>query len=210
VEGPQDPQVLLPRQDLERLVVVAGAITTSVKTSVMRRAVGLVDRAVRGDDAPERADRIPFEGAGVGGLEVVGEGVPGRVGVLDDRDAGLVDVDRHAPGRVGVEQVVVGQLLAVELLGAAIPPPPICPVIGRPRGDRGRTPPPGAGSRRTAGSRPAGAPSRAGSGTLSSRWNQDATSVSYAAVWANAFAASSRRVARVTPPCSSISASTRS
>jgi hypothetical protein len=37
--------------------------------------------------------------------------------VLDDRDARIGEVGRQVPCRLGVEEVVVGQLLAAELLG---------------------------------------------------------------------------------------------
>ena len=46
---------------------------------------------------------------------------PARVGVLDDRHRRLVEVVRRPPGRVGVDVVVVGHLLAVQLLGGGEP-----------------------------------------------------------------------------------------
>src|SRR5204862_5015958 len=75
----------------------------------------LVDRAVGRDDAAEGGHRVAAEGAAVGLREVVVRRQATGDGVLDDGDAGAGEVDRGAPGGVGVHDVVVGELLAVEL-----------------------------------------------------------------------------------------------
>src|SRR5690606_19079977 len=77
--------------------------------------------AVGGDDATEGRDRVALVRVAVRGGDVVGDRDAARVGVLDDRDARLAVVVRGTPGGVGVLVVVVGHLLAVELLGLREP-----------------------------------------------------------------------------------------
>ena len=79
-------------------------------------------RAVRRDDAAERRHRVALVGAPVR----VGDGVgcagrrdrdAARVGVLDDRDRGLGEVERGPHRGIRVDVVVVRHLLAVQLHG---------------------------------------------------------------------------------------------
>ena len=75
-----------------------------------------VDRAVEGDDAAEGRGGIGREGAPVGLQRAVTNGHAAGVGVLDD-DAGRLLEGLHAfPGGIGISDVVVGQLLALQLL----------------------------------------------------------------------------------------------
>ena len=80
------------------------------------------DGAVRGDDAAVRRHRVARVRAAMG----VGDGVgclgrrdrdAARVGVLDDRHGGLVEVEGGAHRGIRVDVVVVGHLLAVQLHG---------------------------------------------------------------------------------------------
>ena len=75
------------------------------------------DRDVGGDDAAERRDRVAGVRLAVRLGDVGADGDAARVGVLDDRDGRLVEVVRRPAGGVGVDVVVVGHLLAVQLLG---------------------------------------------------------------------------------------------
>ena len=80
-----------------------------------------VDRAVGRDDPAEGRDRVAGVRLAVRGGDVGADGDAARVGVLDDRDAGVGVVVRGPPGGVGVDVVVVGHLLAVQLLGVRQP-----------------------------------------------------------------------------------------
>ena len=80
-----------------------------------------VDLAVGRDDAAERRHRVAGVRLAVRGGDVGADGDPARVGVLDDRDAGVGVVVRGPPGGVGVDVVVVGHRLAVQLLGVREP-----------------------------------------------------------------------------------------
>ena len=78
-----------------------------------------VKLAIERDDAAERRLRVGLEGAVVGGAERIGLGDAARVGVLDDDAGGPLGELLHAFERgVGVGDVVVGQLLALQLAGA--------------------------------------------------------------------------------------------
>ena len=76
-----------------------------------------VDGTIDADHAAEGRDGIAFEGALVG----FGESLPGRgaagIGVLDDRDDGLVEFLGEIPRGLQVDDVVVGKFLALELVG---------------------------------------------------------------------------------------------
>ena len=119
--GGQQAQVLLRGED--RLGLVAsrpGAITTSVKMPVISRGRRRIDRAVERDDAAEGADGIAAQRLGVGLGQRRAERHAARVGMLDDGDGrrGLgIELRHQLEGRVGVVEVVVGQLLALVLHG---------------------------------------------------------------------------------------------
>src|SRR5699024_4354804 len=91
------------------------------------------DRAVARDDAAVGRDRVARVGALVRGLDGVTDGDATGVGVLDDRDGRPVAVVvGGTQGGVGVDVVVVGHLLAVELVGPRQTGPGIGDVEGRP------------------------------------------------------------------------------
>ena len=120
----EDPDVLLRLQDLERAVLVAGRDDDLGED--LGDLLGHLDRhrQVRRDDAAERRHRVARVRLAVGVGDVGADRDAARVGVLDDRDGRLVEVVRRTPGGVGVDVVVVGHLLAVQLLGLREPGPP--------------------------------------------------------------------------------------
>ena len=102
----------------------AGATITSVKISATCSAIATdtgrftaitPPNADVGSHACARAVRLGHVGA---------DRDPARVGVLDDRHGGLGEVVGRPPGGVGVDVVVVGHLLAVQLLGVGQPARP--------------------------------------------------------------------------------------
>ena len=136
----QDPQVLLGRAACRQRLVVAGATMTSVNTSATCPAIAAVTGRLAAI-TPPNADTGSHAWARRARRRCRADRDAARVGVLDDRHRRLGEVVRRPPGRVGVDVVVVGHLLAVQLLG-----------LGRARrgGVDGRAPPAGAGSRRSA------------------------------------------------------------
>ena len=78
---------------------------------------GPSDRPVAGYDAAEGRHRVAGVGAAVGLGHILVEGQAAGVGVLHHRHGRRVEAHHHAPGGVGVDDVVVGELLAVELPG---------------------------------------------------------------------------------------------
>ena len=77
-----------------------------------------VERAVERDDAAERRDRIAGERLAIGVEQVFAFGDAARIGVLDDgagRRARRIELGDAFVGRVGVVDVVVGELLALRL-----------------------------------------------------------------------------------------------
>ena len=77
-----------------------------------------VERAVERDDAAERRDRIAGQRLAIGVEQGVAFGDAARIGVLDDgagRGARRIELGDAFVGRVGVVDVVVGELLALHL-----------------------------------------------------------------------------------------------
>src|SRR5712691_8661783 len=81
-----------------------------------------VDRTVHADYAAESGDGIAFESALVGLRESLAGGRAAGVGVLDDGADGFVEVVLvkflcPVPGRLHIDEVVVGKFLALNLAG---------------------------------------------------------------------------------------------
>ena len=108
----------------------AGATITSVKTSATCSA-SCFDTGRLTAMTPPKAETGSHSCAfRCASRHVVADRDPTRVGMLDDRDRGQVEVVRRPPRRVGVDVVVVGHLLAVQLLRRGQPPAPV-PVESR-------------------------------------------------------------------------------
>ena len=145
-----DAQVRLGREDLEGVGVEGGRdddLEEDRDEALRGRAV---DRPGQRDDPTEGADRVGLERGvpGVGERRALRRAA--RVRVLDDDDARAAQgtTERRRGGRI--EDVVVGQGLALERAARRRR-------TGRPRGSRrvaGSGRPAGAGSRRSAASRP--------------------------------------------------------
>ena len=96
-------------------VVYAGAIEHLEELRRDRLQRRRVDRSVERDDAAEGAGGVGGERETVGIERRRGDGDAARIGVLDD-DAGRLGEGLHAlPRRVGVADVVVRELLALQL-----------------------------------------------------------------------------------------------
>jgi hypothetical protein len=94
-------------EDLDELLVHVGEVLDQAERHL----------SVHGDDAAERGDGIAGEGVVVGRGDVRGDGRSAGVLVLEDDDGRVVELADGGPGGVGVEEVVVGELLALELPG---------------------------------------------------------------------------------------------
>ena len=92
-----------------------GAISTSVKMPFTRLGHREGHRAVGGDHAAVRRDRVALVRLAMRLGDVVGDGDPARVRVLDDRDGRLGEVVGAAQGGIRIDVVVVRHLLAAEL-----------------------------------------------------------------------------------------------
>ena len=99
------------------LVEHAGRAVGGVAVLAQLAGEVLIEGAVEGDDAAESAHRVGDDGEAVGLAEVVAGGGAAGVRVLHDDAGGLGEVVDGVPGGVGVEVVVVGELLAVVLHG---------------------------------------------------------------------------------------------
>ncbi len=112
----EQADVGLGAEGLERAVLVARREQDLDELLGERLRRGGVDGPVERDDAAERAQRVALERGAVGAREVGGDGGAARVVVLDDHAGGRVaEVAQEGAGRVEVEDVVVGDLLAVVL-----------------------------------------------------------------------------------------------
>ena len=96
----------------------SGAMMTSVKISTIFRALAASSLPVQRDDAAEGRDRIAAQRLEIGLLQRRAFRDAAGVGVLDDRDrrrARGIEFRDAFEGRVGVVDVVVGELLALDL-----------------------------------------------------------------------------------------------
>ena len=81
-----------------------------------QRGGSAIQRAVECDDAAEGAGRVGLEGFGIRLGGVFAHGHAAGVGVLDDDAGRRVELLDAFPGRIGVGNVVVAQLFALQLL----------------------------------------------------------------------------------------------
>ena len=114
----QQPQVLLGADDGDRLVGrVRRDDDLGEDLGDRARRLG-VERAVERDDAAEGGDRIAAQRLAVGVEDARALGDAAGIGVLDDGDGGgalRIELGDAFVGRVGVVEVVVGELLALHL-----------------------------------------------------------------------------------------------
>ena len=117
--GGEHAQVLLLLQKLERVGRERGRDEHFHEEMVLVDVIDHVlrDLAVCRDDSTVGALRVACEGLVEGSNHALGSGRSARVLVLQDDHGGLVELAHERPAGVGVEDVVVGKLLAVELLG---------------------------------------------------------------------------------------------
>ena len=118
--GEQQAQILLRREDAARVGIGVGRDDHFGEDLGELLGGRAVERAVAGDDAAIGADRIAAQRERVGFGERLGGRDAARVGVLDDGDGGVVlgvELGDDFVGGVGVVDVVVGELLAADLLG---------------------------------------------------------------------------------------------
>ena len=92
-----------------------GAAMTSRKSLCISSAASVVDRAIDADHAAESRDWIAFQGSLVRFGESLAGGSAARVGVFDDGDDGLFELLREIPRGLQVDDVVVGEFLALKL-----------------------------------------------------------------------------------------------
>ena len=91
---------------------------TSVKMSATVSAISTLTSVLAAMTPPNADERIALVGLAVRiGDRHRRDRDAARVGVLDDGHAGLFMVERGAPRRVGIGEVVVGHLFSVQLLG---------------------------------------------------------------------------------------------
>ena len=95
--------------------VASGAMITSRKRLARSVAVSRLERAVDRDDAAIDRHRIARIGLEIGAVLVRGDRHAARVGVLDHDDGRLAELGHAFVGGVGVVDVVVGELLALDL-----------------------------------------------------------------------------------------------
>ena len=115
--GDQQAQVLLGREDFPGFLVRAGGDDDLGEDVGDGAGVGAVQRTVDRDHPAEGRDGVAFQRAGVGFRQVLADGHAARVGVLHDDHGGLFELGHQLIGGVGVGDVVVAQLLALDLGG---------------------------------------------------------------------------------------------
>lgn len=105
-------------EDFEGIVVVVGGddgFDEAIGEAEFFGSRG-IDRTIEGEDRAEGADGVAGVGVAEGGGEFLGDGGTAGVVVLDDDGAGEVELADEIHGGVEIEEVVVGEFLAVELL----------------------------------------------------------------------------------------------
>ena len=90
---------------------------TSRNSFAISSAVAPSSGAVDGDDAAEGAHRIAGERLAPGLAQRRADGDAAGIGVLDDGDRRRRELGDQLVGGIGVVEVVVAELLALDLLG---------------------------------------------------------------------------------------------
>ncbi len=134
----------LPREDRQRLGAEGRRHQHLDELPGHQLGRRLVDRAVEGNDAAEGTGRVGLEGLGITLGRIGTDGHAAGVGMLDDHAGRRVEALHAFPGRIGVGDVVVAELLALQL-------PARHQRAGRRVQVRGTGPRSGASSRRSAG-----------------------------------------------------------
>ena len=115
--GQQQAQVLLGGEDSLGLLVGAGGDDHLGEDVGDQPGVGPGQAPVDGDDAAEGRDRVALQRPGIGRRQIAAHGDAAGVGVFDD-DAGRgLELGDQLIGGVGVGDIVVAQLLALQLAG---------------------------------------------------------------------------------------------
>ena len=114
----QQADVRLLREELDRLLREVVGRHDLDEVLQDERGERAVHAAADRDDAAERRERVARERAAEGLGDGVADGRAARVVVLDDDGGRAVEVARERDGGVEVEQVVEGELLALEHLEA--------------------------------------------------------------------------------------------
>ncbi len=126
--GEQEPQILLVADDTDRLFAGIGR-DDDLGENLDDRARGLgVERPVQRDDSAEGGNRIAGERLLVSVEQRAAFGDAAGIGVLDDDDGRRalgIELGDALIGRVGVVDVVVGELLALQLARAGDAEAPI-------------------------------------------------------------------------------------
>ena len=98
----------------------AGAMMTSVKISDTACAAARIERPVEGDDAAERADRIGPQRQPISLSSVAATAAPQGLACFTITQAAAacrIELGDAFEGRIGIVDVVVGELLALHLAG---------------------------------------------------------------------------------------------
>ena len=115
--GQEKPQIALRRESGTRLVVGFRRDHDLGEESGDQARRRAVERPVGGDHAAEGAHRVAGPRLLVGGSEGAAESDAAGVAVLDDGDGGRIELAHQPIGRVGIGQVVVARLLALDQRG---------------------------------------------------------------------------------------------
>ena len=95
-------------------VSIVGAIKTSMNRPAIAAAVAASSGRLRATTPPKAASGSESHASLKGSGEVVADGYPARIVVLDDHHPGSRKVVDESPGRLGVEEVVERHLFALD------------------------------------------------------------------------------------------------
>src|SRR5690606_696207 len=118
VREPQDPGSLLLLEQRERITIeIWGDDDVQLQLSHLPGSLE-VDWAIQCDDPSTRGNGVALVGGPIGVRKGLAPGEPAGHRVLDDRNGRPVEKLRGIPGGVGVEVVVEGKRIALQLLRA--------------------------------------------------------------------------------------------